>query len=168
MPPATGYGDDIAWLLEAIDAGTGIRIRCGGEECRDSKGRVWGKDRFFLGGNDTVDAKVTVEATEDSVLYKRERWFPPGSLAIYRIPLPRGSYRVILHSSEVFFTAPGQRRFNVRIEGQEVLRDYEPPIRKADVREFPVRVEDGILEIEFVPRLENPKISAIEVLGPFP
>jgi hypothetical protein len=167
MPRASGYGEDIAWLLEALRYGAGIRIRCGGPECRDSKGRVWGKDRFYLGGTESRDAEVDVEGTDDPVLYRRERWFPRGARALYRIPLPCGNYRITLHSSEVFL-APGSRRFDVRIGGKEILPDYEPPFRKADAKEFPVSVEAGILEIELLHRLENPKLSAIEISGPDP
>lgn len=50
-PPITcGYGADFAWLLEAIDRGSGIRINCGGADFVDSTGGAWGQARFFLGG----------------------------------------------------------------------------------------------------------------------
>jgi serine/threonine protein kinase len=78
----------------------------------------------------------------------------------------QGKYRVALHFAEVWFENIGQRRFGVALEGEKVLEDYEPISRglaTADriVRE--VEVEDGILEVDFLFQIQNPKISALEI-----
>jgi len=60
----------------------------------------------------------------------------------------------------------GKRRFHVRIEGQEVMRDHEPVpmgLRTASKKSFDLSVNDGLLEIDFVHTIQNPKISALEI-----
>jgi hypothetical protein len=101
---------------------------------------------------------------EDDPLYTSERWFP--SQGSYRIPLLPGNFQVTLHFAELVHEQPGARRFDVRLEGTEVLTDYEPlkaGYATAEVKPFPVTVEDGILDIDFIPRVDHPKLSAIEV-----
>ena len=82
------------------------------------------------------------------------------------MPLPRGKYAVALHFAENWSPAPGCRRFDVRIEGKTVLPDFEPLARgflTAQKYEFPANVEDGLLDIEFLPKIKNAVISAIEI-----
>ena len=91
---------------------------------------------------------------------------PEGDRAGYAIPLPRGRYRVTLHFAEIWFAVPGMRRFDVRIEGSEVLREHEPLSKgflAADARSFEVEVRDGTLDIEFVRRVEDPAVSGLEI-----
>ena len=61
----------------------------------------------------------------------------------------------------------GTRIFDVLLGGEVVLENYdmraEAGFATADFYSFPVDVEDGILEIGFVRRIENPKFSAIEI-----
>jgi len=71
---------------------------------------------------------------------------------------------VSLHFAEVWFGAPGLGKFDIVIEGRTVREDYEPiaaGFATARQEEFDVTLEDGLLEIEFVPTLEPPGI------GPF-
>jgi hypothetical protein len=63
----------------------------------------------------------------------------------------------------VHFKDPGKRRFDVLLEGKKVLEDYEPKVNKAETFTFEQAVQDGHLEILFIPGLENPKISAIAI-----
>jgi tetratricopeptide (TPR) repeat protein len=41
---------DLAWILRQILSESTVHINCGGGEFKDSKGQLWGKDRFFSGG----------------------------------------------------------------------------------------------------------------------
>jgi hypothetical protein len=91
------------------------------------------------------------------------------SLPGYRIPLPRGRYRLVLHFAEVDvrLQQPGQRVFNVIVEGQTLLDNHDSLARAghstAHRVEHSVSVTDGHLDIEFVRRIELPSISAIEI-----
>jgi len=74
---------------------------------------------------------------------------------------------VTLHFAEIYHWEPGQRVFDVLLEGKEVLREYDPfaavGFAAADRKTFPVRVEDGFLDLEFVQESGHPKISALEI-----
>jgi tetratricopeptide (TPR) repeat protein len=163
-----GYGADIHWVLERLRDRDAIRINCGSCENRTVKGTAWGPDRFYTGGQAGSWYRGKIERADDDALFLNVRWFPEVqySPAAYRIPLPRGTYRVILRFAEVYFRARGKRVFDVKLEGEEVLRGYEPlkgGFATADTRQYTVAVEDGILDIEFVRRVDNPMISAIEI-----
>ncbi|MBI4583298.1 MAG: tetratricopeptide repeat protein [Planctomycetes bacterium] len=162
-----GYASDIVWLLERLQIGDAVWIHCGGEEFRDAKGAVWGRDRFFLGGNAASHHLPSLKG-EAGGLQTTERSFPENQLlpAAYRIPLPKGAYRVTLHFCEASFHAAGLRRFDVLLEGKEELKDYEPfaaGFGTLGTKSFETRVDDGALDIEFVRQIEDPTICAIEI-----
>ena len=157
-----------------------MRIRCGGDDWTSPRGARWGRDRFYTGGGTQYlfgrgMGPEEIAFTEDGPLYRTERYFVPVPRGPkgYRIPLPPGGYRVALHFAEIHEPARNRREngfrrvFDVRLEGKTVLEEYDPGAKgfaAADVRTFEVAVEDGILDIEFVHRVENPKVSAIEVI----
>jgi hypothetical protein len=58
---------------------------------------------------------------------------------------------------------PGRRRFDVLIEGVPALEAYAPKVDMAESFAFDRAIEDGVLDLEFVHRQDNPKISAIEI-----
>ena len=170
-----GYGADLRWLLAELASGRAIRIDCGGEEHTGPEGEAWGRDRFYSSGyaNFESDGRSDhytgdIQGTEKDILYQTARWFPAGERrrAGYVIPLPRAAYRVTLHFAETWFTEPKQRSFDSLIEGEEVLKDYDP-LKKgfaaADPHGFKTEVKDGALEIELVHRVGDPMISAIEI-----
>ena len=106
-----------------------------------------------------------IAGTEDDLLYQTARCFPTRRGAGYRIPLPPGRYQVSLHFAEIWFRTRGQRIFDVRIE-EEVIQDYEPlaaGFATAQVKTVTVSVNDGLLDIQFVHRKDNPVISALEI-----
>lgn len=172
--PLQGYPAELVWLLEQLEAGTGVRLNCGGGDYRDSRDVLWGSDRFFLGGETgapNIDWTLTgeVQGTDDDPLYRSERWFAKDELAPhgYRIPLPRDAYHVTLHFCEVYFAAAGYRRFSVAIEGKEVLKDHEPfaaGFATAHKVKFENQVvDDGFLDVELLHVLDDPQVSAIEI-----
>jgi eukaryotic-like serine/threonine-protein kinase len=173
------YGEDVRWLLERLARVETVRINCGGDDNVGTNGASWGRDRFFTVGGSrfrfgAVRVATPIEGTEDDAIYQTERWFSPhrGGSAGYRIPLPPGEYRVTLHFAEIYWPARDRasgfrRSFDVRIEGKTVLEDYSPlekGFAVADARPFTIAVSDGILDIEFVHRVENPKVSGIEII----
>ena len=92
---------------------------------------------------------------------------------MYRLPVSTvGWYRVLLHFAEVApaITTIGQRRFDVLIEGQRVLSNYDILFEaggpnRAVVETFTIPVLDAAVELQFSKRgNENPKISGIELV----
>lgn len=65
--------------------------------------------------------------------------------------------------------APGQRVFDMLLEGQTVLDQFDISAAvgayKATTRSFTVDVQDGVLDMTFKNQVENPKINAIQVLS---
>jgi hypothetical protein len=172
-PAAQGRGADLRWLLEGLSKDGAVRINCGGEEYRSPAGKVWGRDRFFRGGDTWTPAvnekfSGSIGGTEDDPLYVSERYFLENEVepSGYRVPLPPGIHRVTLHFAEVNVNLGERRRFDLKIEGKLQLLSYEPAaagIATADVRRFEVRVEDGFLDLVFIPLVHRPKISALEI-----
>jgi len=171
VPPA-GYGADLFWVLTQLKNCGVVRLNCAGKRYESEDGRIWGRDRFFTStGRIFRQLSAEVKDTADDPLYQAARIFPSGTLSLpgYRIPLPRGRYRLVLHFAEidVRLHQPGQRVFNVIVEGQAILENHDSVARvghsTADRVEHSVTVTDGHLDIEFLRRIELPSISAIEI-----
>jgi tetratricopeptide (TPR) repeat protein len=171
---------DLRWLLGTIASGRPIRINCGGEDFVSENGGGWSRDRFFTsgqrfrerkgeeGGTAVYPFEGEIAGTKNPDPYFMNRVFPPGGpvKAGYRVPLIPGGYRLQLHFAETWFRGPGMRSFDVIVEGERVLESYEPfqaGFAAAKVETFDIQVEDALLEIEFVHKIGNPFISAIEV-----
>jgi hypothetical protein len=102
-------------------------------------------------------------------VYQTERW----GVFTYAIPglSPGAVYNVRLHFAEVYFNSPGQREFNVVINGQQVLANFDVDSAaggpdKAIVEAFLARADSqGRIVIQFTQGAANfAKISGIQVL----
>ena len=151
-------------LAGAENASAAIsRVNCGGPEYIDSLGQVWSADTGFSGGG-TYAAGNSIAGTTDDTLYQTERWGNPFS---YSIPLSSGTYVVVLHFAEIYWSSPGSRVFSVSLEGNPVEAGIdlvgEAGANTAVTRTYPVTVSDGVLDIAFSASIDNAKVSAIEV-----
>ena len=87
----------------------------------------------------------------------------------YTLPIAPGRYNVILFFCELYWTSPYMRIFNVNVNGERVLTNFdiygEVLFANPDIKTFPVVVTGGPLVIEFIPiaGFNFPKISGIEV-----
>ncbi|MRH99183.1 carbohydrate-binding protein [Kriegella sp. EG-1] len=148
-----------------------IRINVGGSEITASN-NTYVADSYSTGGN-LFNRSIAIENTSDDLLYQTERY---GNFT-YEIPIPiAGEYDIRLHFVELYFgvanTAGGEgsRVFNVSIEGNPVLTDYDMSTEvspaTALIKDFDnVSVTDGFATIQFSSVVENPKVSAIEILS---
>ena len=100
---------------------TPILINCGGLTYLDSAGQLWSADMYFVGGS-TFSTTHSITGTSDPTLYQTERYAPT---LRYNIPVVNDTYTVTLYFAEIYFDAPGQRVFNVSIEGQTVLQNFD-------------------------------------------
>ncbi len=145
---------------------------------KDKAGNSWQPDQFYtegkgygFQGGDTVDrgASTKIEGTEDPRLYQTERY----ALESFIAEVPNGTYTVRLHFAETYsdITYDGPRVFDVKIQGTEVLKDWDVykstgGLNKAVVKEFKdINVADGMLKVEFVAKQQSPEINAVEVLA---
>ncbi|MGV3558398.1 malectin domain-containing carbohydrate-binding protein [Larkinella arboricola] len=144
------------------------RINAGGEAYTTSDGKVFSADSYVNGG-DVYSSFVgeDIKNTVDDDLYKKERY---GNFS-YNLPVANGTYQVILHFAEVYARGAGQRKFNVDIEGERKLTEFDVFTKAGGdfsaIREtFTTTVRDGMLNINFSRgSANNAKVSAIEVVG---
>ena len=124
-----------------------IRINTGGPAFTDAAGQVWSADQAFSGG-ETYQTSVAIAGTVDDALYQTVRYWPSCS---YSIPVPNGSYEVVLHFAEVWWTAANQRVFDVAMEGTVVIANLDVTAQvgafTALVQTFPATVADGTLNV---------------------
>ena len=87
----------------------------------------------------------------------------------YAFDVTNGDYTVNLFFDELFFTAAGSRVFDVEIEGNLVLEDFDTYAKyqsDTGVESFSTTVTDNELNIEFLKgAVNNPHIAAIEIVA---
>lgn len=140
-----------------------LRVNVGGGQ-NNYGGNVFKSDQYYSGG--------TVYVSSDTLLnpiHRSERW---GNFS-YDIPVENGYYNVVLHFIEIWMDESGKRRFDVEIENNLVLDNYDifhesgnAPTSKTFNN---VQVTDGFLNLVFTNigsggEVENPKLSGFEVL----
>ena len=142
------------------------RINCGGGDLADPEGNKWREDIGFTSG-DTAGAGQPITGVKDPELYATERW---GSEFSYRLSVPAGKYKVTLKFAETYVHKPGERVFDVLLNGNTVL-DHFDILKEAGGefkgidRSFTVSQADaGTLEIRFKSWIQNAKVCAIEVV----
>jgi len=149
-----------------------VRVNVGGPQVTLDSHSFEG-DQYFSGGS-LYTAAIPIAETNDDALYQTERF---GAFT-YEIPVPvSGEYDIRLHFAELYFGVgsqaggPGSRVFNVNIEGNPVLTNFdilaETDPATALQKEFDnVSVTDGFATIQLLKITENAKLSGIEILPP--
>jgi malectin (di-glucose binding ER protein) len=137
-------------------------VNAGGPKYTDAQGLIYRANTQFTTGY-AGTLSVAIAGTTDDRLYQSERW---GNFS-YAIPVANGDYLVTLKFAEIDWTKPGQRVFNVLIEGVKVISQLDlvakvGPNTAYDVT-LPVRVTDGQLNLAFRPVVDYATVSAIVV-----
>ncbi|MFC1668221.1 glucoamylase family protein [Chlamydiota bacterium] len=148
------------------------KINCGGEyDYLYSQQEFWGKDESFYslwrwgysgGSNSTTDA--IIEGTDLQAVYRTNRF---GDMS-YRIDVPSGEYELTLYFAETYWSDIGERVFDVALEGDIVFDNIDiisltGGKNKALELSVQVTVTDGCLDISFLPGVDLPLISGIEI-----
>ncbi len=170
----TGAGDGADALFRVNAGGPAIPAFDGGPSWRadtDSASDVRnsGSNAAAYGAVPTVTPNVPASAPR--ALYESERWDPNGDPEMtWAIPIPAGediSVRLYLANRCTCTNDPGERRFDVQLEGTTVLDDYDI---SADVghdvgtmKSFDI-TSDGTVDIAFGHVTENPLINGIEIV----
>src|SRR6185503_9222878 len=144
-------------------APTAIRVNAGGPAYTDAQGRVWSADTGSTGGS-TYATSSTISGTTTPTLYQSERY---GSFQ-YQFTVVNGSYNVNLKFAELYFTSPGQRVFNVTLNGQPALTNFDVVAAaggglKAVDRSFAVNVTGGLITLQWSAVTSAPTVNAIEI-----
>ena len=154
------------WSGNPIAISSGYAINAGG----GSTG-AFAADGDYSGGQTyTTTASITTSGVTNpapQAVYQTERY---GNFT-YTLPnlLPGAQYNVRLHFAEIYWTSSGQRLFNVAINGQQVLSNFDiyaaaGGSNKAIVKPFTATADsNGALTIQFTTVKDNAKVSGIEV-----
>jgi glucuronoarabinoxylan endo-1,4-beta-xylanase len=130
-------------------------------------------DGYYIGGNtNATTARIRTSGVSNAApqaVYQTERY---GNFT-YAIPgLVSGrTYTVRLHFAEIYWTSSGQRTFNVSINGQQVLTNFDiysiaGGVDKAIVKPFSATANSsGQITIQFTSVVNYAKISGIEILA---
>ncbi|GGW32907.1 malectin domain-containing carbohydrate-binding protein [Arenibacter certesii] len=198
-PSSSPANLNFAWTVNNPNVANTVlhRINAGGNEVasNDSSPVNWGEDNAVSGFNGATQNGVPSQFVNSSVedktfgvglpgtfvnntsypnsIFSTERY---NTLAVpnnmqWNIPLSQGTYTVNLLFAEVWNGAqtPGSRVFDVAIEGQVVLKDFDQTAAygyaTAGVESFVVEVNDGNLNIDFIKGVENPNIKGIEIIS---
>jgi hypothetical protein len=147
-----------------------IRVDCGNSSTYvDKNGKTWAADSGFSGGQ-TYNANSSIANTADPALHQTERW-ESGTFS-YTFNVTPGSYRVRLYEASLYANVcnSGGRRFNVSINGVQVMTDYDMydeigACLTAQIKPFVTNAPAGTITIEFSQgSAGNPKINAIEIM----
>ena len=130
---------------------------------------TWSEDEddYFLEGT-TLTISGQIDGTADDEIYLSERF---GTLMRFMLPgMPDGEYDLELHFAENFHTSAGARIFDVSIEGEVVLDDFDifdtAGGNTAHVETFDdVSVTDGILNITLEATEGSATINGIAITG---
>jgi N-acetylneuraminic acid mutarotase len=170
-----------SWTILPADTQVLARINAGGPAVT-TNGIAWSASQYFAGGKSYTNANVTgIASTANDAVYLTE-YSATTNLGGFSfvLPVPAGAatYTVKLHFAEIYWGATGggaggtgKRVFSVNFEGGTAeLVNYdifaEVGAMTAVVKTFGVPVSDGTLNISFTASVDQPKVSAIEVLGP--
>ena len=169
-PKATGnLGRSYLMTFNVVDstrdpAARPLRVNAGGRAYTTAPGDVFGADTGFRGGVARRDP-FAVEGTDDDALYSTRR---AGPRMLFSKPVRSGLYTLKLHFVEPMFAEAGRRVFDVFAEGRRVLDDYDvfadAGFRTAAVKQFPVWVAGGRLDLAFIASRDAAIVSAIELL----
>jgi hypothetical protein len=151
---------------------TPIRVDAGSSTpYTDPLGQLWSADTGFTGGS-LYTVNHAINGTPVPVLYQTVH-YNFNTPITYQTAVPNGYYTVNLKFEENQFTQSGKRVFNVFINGQEVLSNFDEfaaagaQYQAVDVP-IAVTVTNGSIAIEFVPVLSATGVYAIEILAGTP
>ena len=188
--PQESADTSFAWTVNALPPETAVvyRINCGGSQLTSIDGEPvdWSADSSgspspYVNSGDTnktyttgssITAGTSVPGSVPLALFQSERYDLGSSPEMqWNFPVNNGEYEVRLYFAETYSGtgSPGQRVFDVSIEGNIVLDDYDVvadagTMSVGIMQSFQVSVSDQSLTIDLLHVTENPAIKGIEIL----
>ena len=144
-----------------------VNINCGGIAFTATDGTQWLADEYYnLGELVYTGNSIVGVAAQDMNLYRSGRAGLYTDFS-YNVPVPNGSYMVTLGFAEVQYSAPGQRVFNVVLNGTTVLSNFDILTHVAPLnpyqQQFPVTVTNGSVQIAFNGVTGRGLVNAIQI-----
>lgn len=155
------------------------RVNSGSPTPITINGKTWGADNQYSHDNlepYTNSAVKQIAGTDEDSLYVKEQSSNADKAPFrYEFPVENGDYVVRLHFAEIYWGAPGSglnggagsRVMSVSLEGQLKLVNFDVTQEvggaTAIVKNIPVTVTDGKLNIDFSASVNRPMVVAVEV-----
>ena len=139
---------------------TVFAVNSAGAQYKSVAGDTYLADTKFTGGS-TNSTTAAISGTSDGTLYQSERY---GNFS-YNVPVANGNYLVTLKFAEIYFTAAGQRVFNVTVNGQTAASNLDVYAKVGKNAAYdlvvPVSVTNGAISINFASVVNYAKVGAI-------
>ena len=139
-------------------------INAGGASYVAQDGTEYQEDSYFSGGT-IYKSTSSISGTQDQTLHQSER---SGKTVTYALSLVPGEYVVELMFAEIYHELANKRLFDVLIEGQVILNDFDianvAGKNVAVIETIPIDLFDNELNIVLNVSKDNAQISAIRVL----
>ena len=157
---------------------TFVRIESGSDSSyTDTYSRIWAADTGFTASS-TASTGNQISGTDVEQIYRTYRYSPDGFS--YNLSVPNGPQIVKLRFAETVYGGAGERLFQVKAGGQEVLGSFDVADQaggsnRALDRQFPVTITGGQLSLDFIGYIGcfpngcgEPMVNAIEIGNPLP
>lgn len=153
------------------------RVSAGGPTtATNCDGAIWSPDtayslgKFGYSGGTTGYVASTVSGVCASAqpIYRREHFSTGSGGFFYQFDVPAGIYETTLLEAETYWSAAGQRVFNVFIQGHQVVTNLDI-LAQAGGQNLPLMlvftnaVTNSQLQIQFTPVVDNARISGVQV-----
>ncbi|WP_210116130.1 malectin domain-containing carbohydrate-binding protein [Hymenobacter wooponensis] len=172
LPQVGGRDSPKLSALEVRPLESIYQVNSGGPSLNTDLGLFAADDYFSPAPGTTYSTTARIAGTPDDALYQTERYGSTGQLR-YALPITNGTYQVVLHFAEIYWSGPGQRIFDVSLEGARVLDNYDifakAGANTAITETFTATVTDGILNLDMSSLSQDggvdyPKLSALQIL----
>lgn len=164
---------------EGVTVTANYRVNSGASTPITINGKMWAADNQYAFDNlepyKNPALKQIACTDEDSLYFDEQSSNADQRPFRYQFPITNGDYYVRLHFAEIYWGAPGSgltggagsRVFSVNLENQPRLLNYDliqdVGVATAVIKNFPVTVTDGNLNIDFSASVNRPTVSAVEV-----
>jgi hypothetical protein len=136
-----------------------LAINAGGPTFVLNSGVTYAADSNFTGGTATTTVFDVAGTDNDPIYYS----YRSGTTFSYSLAVPNGIYSLVLNWVDPTKTAAGQRKFNVTVEGKQVLTNFDvvasAGAKTAISKSFAVTVTNGILTISLKGVVDNAILS---------
>jgi hypothetical protein len=148
-----------------------IRIICGTMPgFKDAQGNEWSSDHGYSGQSLTYHVSTPIPKASPDLMrvYQTSRYVYANSKFGYSFPVPNGRYKVKLLFCDYAFDTPGHHDFDVKLNGQPVLTNFDPNAvygtRAAVDKDFDLDVRDKAVNIDFIAHKGGALINGIEII----
>jgi hypothetical protein len=138
-----------------------LAINAGGPSFVLNSGITYSADTGFTGGTATTTVLDVGNTDNDPIYYS----YRSGTSFSYSLAVPNGAYNLVLNFVDPTSTAAGQRKFNVTVEGKQVLTNFDifaaAGPKTAISKAFAVTVTGGKLTLSLKSVVGNAILSGI-------